>query len=77
MLNEKKLSEQDELFFLNREKAQVKKEFSNKFLSDLGMILAKCFATTKKKKENFITQERLELDFLKLLQKVYICLLNN
>ena len=56
------------MFFLNREKVQVKKEFSTKFLGDLGMILAKCFATTKKKKENFITQERLELDFLKLLQ---------
>ena len=65
---EKKLSQDDEVYFIRREKAQVRKEFNSKFLNDLGTILVKCFVPTKKKKEHFISQEKIELDLLKLLQ---------
>jgi len=67
-ITEKELSLNDQKFFLSREKNEVKKTFSTKFLGELNNVLVKCFAPSKKKKENFITQERIELDILKLLQ---------
>lgn len=49
-------------------KKELKAMWSNKFLNDLEVILEKCFLINKKKKEHFITKEKLEVDLIKLLQ---------
>lgn len=53
---------------LLKEKRDLKKGWSNKFLNELEILLEKCFLIPKKKKEHFITKERLEVDIIKLLQ---------
>ena len=53
---------------LLKEKRELKKDWSNKFLNELDIILEKCFLMPKKKKEHFITKERLEVDIIRLLQ---------
>lgn len=58
----------DEIVSLKQEQSFFKKEFNTKFLIELEEILTKCFAPTKRKKEHFITKEKLTLEFLKLLQ---------
>lgn len=50
------------------EKRDLKKNWTNSFLNDLEIILEKCFLMPKKKKEHFITKERLEVDIVRLLQ---------
>lgn len=58
----------DEILVLKKEKTELKKKWSTKFLSDLDLILEKCFLKSKTKKEQFITQEKLEVELIKLLQ---------
>lgn len=50
------------------QKSKLKESFSSSFLYDLNVILEKCFLMPKHKKEHFISQEKLEVDFIKLLQ---------
>lgn len=49
------------------EKRDLKKDFNPNFLFDLDVLLEKCFLMPKKKKEHFITKEKLEIEFIKLL----------
>ncbi|MEO6305755.1 MAG: hypothetical protein ABIP51_21570 [Bacteroidia bacterium] len=65
-LPQEKIETMEEL--LLKEKRDLKKDWSNKFLNDLEIILEKCFLMPKKKKEHFITKERLEVDLIRLLQ---------
>lgn len=58
----------EEQLELQKEKRDLKKVFSNIFLNDLEILLEKCFLMPKKKKEHFITKERLEVDIIRLLQ---------
>lgn len=58
----------EEQLELQKEKRDLKKVFSNNFLHELEIILEKCFLMPKKKKEHFITKERLEVDLIRLLQ---------
>jgi hypothetical protein len=51
-----------------KEKRNLKKQWSNRFLDELDIILEKCFLISKKKKEHFITKERIEIDLIRLLQ---------
>jgi hypothetical protein len=51
-----------------KEKRELKKGWTNKFLSELDIILEKCFLMPKKKKEHFITKEKLEVEIIRLLQ---------
>lgn len=53
---------------LLQEKRALKQKWSNSFISELELLLEKCFLMPKKKKEHFITKERLEVDIIKLLQ---------
>jgi len=64
----KKRTVYDEIVDLKRDQSVFKRDFNTKFLIELEEILIKCFAPTKRKKEHFITKEKLTLDFLKLLQ---------
>jgi hypothetical protein len=51
-----------------KDKRELKKGWSNKFLNELEIIIEKCFLIPKKKKEHFITRDRLEVDIIRLLQ---------
>lgn len=53
---------------LLKEKRELKRNWTNKFLNELDILLEKCFLPQKKKKEQFLTHERLEIDFMRLLQ---------
>lgn len=57
-----------ELIEVRKEKTQLKQIWSNPFLNELNLILEKCFLKPKSKKEHFITQEKLEVEIIKLLQ---------
>lgn len=50
------------------EKRDLKKGWTTSFLNELDILLEKCFLMPKKKKEHFITKERLEVDIIRLLQ---------
>ena len=53
---------------LKKEKANLKKNWTNAFLLELDEILEKCFLKPKSKKEHFITQDKITIELLKLLQ---------
>ncbi len=58
----------DQLTELKKEQRHYKTFFNSKFLTNLDLVLEKCFLPSKDKKEHFITKEKLTLDFLKLVQ---------
>lgn len=67
--NEKKDEKHvDELLLIKQEQSTIKKEFSGKFLSSLKELIEKCFLNPKQRKNDFITTEKLILEFLRLLQ---------
>lgn len=51
-----------------QEKRELKLSFTNLFFEELSLLLEKCFLLPKKKKEHFITKEKLEVEILRLLQ---------
>lgn len=53
---------------IRKEKAILKKKWTNSFLNELEIILEKCFTKHKTKKEHFITKDKIELEIIKLLQ---------
>lgn len=55
-------------FDLRKEKTDLKKKWPNAFLLELDRIIEQCFLKPKLKKEHFITQDKIIVEFLKLLQ---------
>jgi hypothetical protein len=53
---------------LLQEKRKLKEAFSSSFLYDLDVIIEKFFLAPKKKKEHFITMEKLQVELIRLLQ---------
>lgn len=63
-----KSEEKDLLLTLKSEQNEIRKQYKTKFLTALKDILEKCFLTQKQKSHDFITKEKLTLEFLKLFQ---------
>jgi hypothetical protein len=53
---------------LRQEKNELRKKWTNGFLLELDILIEKCFLKPKEKKEHFITQEKVTIELLKLLQ---------
>lgn len=53
---------------MRKEKNELRKNWSNHFLSELDVIIEKCFLRPKEKKEHFITSDKISIELLKLLQ---------
>lgn len=58
----------DTLLQIKELQNEIKKEFKPLFLNSFRKIIDKCFANAQKKKTDFITEEKLVLELLQLLQ---------
>lgn len=58
----------DEIREVAEEKRKLKESWSKRFINELDLIIEKCFASAKKKKEHFITREKIEIELIRLLQ---------
>lgn len=53
---------------MKKEKHEFRKSWTTSFLTELDLIIEKCFLRPKEKKEHFITPDKISIEFLKLLQ---------